>query len=116
MAETTFEMTMLLDFYGELLTEKQRECFHLHYDEDLSLAEIAEIMDISRQGVRDSLVRAKATLIGTEEKIGLISRFSERREIISRMSRQLDLLEEQTNGQAREIVLGLKSELEAMSI
>ena len=46
---------MLLDFYGELLTDKQRECFDLHYNEDLSLAEIAEQLGVSRQGVWDNI-------------------------------------------------------------
>ena len=50
---------MLLDFYGELLTDKQRECFDLHYNEDLSLAEIAEQLGVSRQGVWDNIRRAE---------------------------------------------------------
>ena len=54
----TFRMTMLFDFYGELLTERQKEFYELYYDEDLSLSEIAENYGISRQGVRDVIVRA----------------------------------------------------------
>ena len=50
MAEGPVERTMLFDFYGELLTEKQREYFDLHYNEDLSLAEIADIGGVSRPG------------------------------------------------------------------
>ena len=50
--------SMLLDFYGELLTDKQRECLDLHYNEDLSLSEIAEQLGISRQGVWDNIRRA----------------------------------------------------------
>ena len=53
----TFRMTMLFDFYGELLTERQKEFYELYYDEDLSLSEIAENYGISRQGVRDVIVR-----------------------------------------------------------
>ena len=52
MKNQTYRMTMLLDFYGEILTQRQREFFDLYYNEDLSLAEIAENYDISRQGVR----------------------------------------------------------------
>ena len=69
--------SMLLDFYGELLTEKQRECFDLHFNEDLSLSEIAEQCGISRQGVWDNIRRAEATLTELEEKTGLVGRVME---------------------------------------
>lgn len=69
------EMSLLFDFYGETLTEKQRELFDLYYNEDLSLAEIAEHAGITRQGVRDSIKRAEHTLHGMEEKLGLVARY-----------------------------------------
>jgi predicted DNA-binding protein YlxM (UPF0122 family) len=69
--------SMLLDFYGELLTEKQRECYDLHYNEDLSLSEIAEQEGISRQGVWDNIRRAQAALYEMEEKTGLVRRVTE---------------------------------------
>ena len=62
MKNQTYRMTMLYDFYGELLTDRQREFFDLYYNEDLSLAEIAENAGISRQGVRDVIVRAEASM------------------------------------------------------
>ena len=62
MAESRWTRSMLLDFYGELLTDKQRECFDLHYNEDLSLSEIAEQLGISRQGVWDNIRRAESVL------------------------------------------------------
>ena len=65
------EMSLLFDFYGETLTEKQRELFDLYYNEDLSLAEIAEHAGITRQGVRDSIKRAEHALREMEEKLGL---------------------------------------------
>jgi len=71
----TFRMTMLFDFYGELLTERQREFYDLYYNEDLSLGEIAENYGISRQGVRDVIVRAEAYMTEIEEKTGLVKRF-----------------------------------------
>ncbi|MBQ3214997.1 MAG: HTH domain-containing protein, partial [Oscillospiraceae bacterium] len=49
------EMTLLYDFYGELLTERQKMCFELYHDQDLSLAEIAQELKVSRQGVYDNL-------------------------------------------------------------
>ena len=77
MAEDRVMQSLLLDFYGELLTEKQRACCELHFNEDLSLAEIAEQVGISRQGVWDNIRRAEASLAQIEEKTGLIRRFSE---------------------------------------
>ena len=71
----TYRMTMLFDFYGELLTERQKEFFDLYYNEDLSLSEIAENSGISRQGVRDVIVRAEAAMQEVEDKTGLIRRF-----------------------------------------
>ena len=73
------EQSMLLDFYGELLTDKQRECFDLHYNEDLSLSEIAEQLGISRQGVWDNIRRAESAMREIEEKTGLIRRFEDNR-------------------------------------
>lgn len=71
----TYRMTMLFDFYGEILTDRQKEFFDLYYNEDLSLAEIAENYGISRQGVRDVIVRAEAAMTELEDKTGLIRRF-----------------------------------------
>ena len=81
-AEEAVLRTMLFDFYGELLTEKQREYFDLHYNEDLSLAEIAALTGISRQGVWDIIRRAEATLRDIEAKTGLVARFRARREAL----------------------------------
>ena len=75
MKNQTYRMTMLYDFYGELLTERQKEFFDLYYNEDLSLAEIAENAGISRQGVRDVIVRAEGIMQEVEDKTGLIRRF-----------------------------------------
>ena len=83
MSEKTVQMTMLYDFFGDLLTDKQKEYFDLYYNEDYSLSEIAENVGITRQGVRDIIVRAENTLIETEEKTGLIKRFTEMNRALS---------------------------------
>ena len=75
MKNQTYRMTMLFDFYGDILTDRQRELFDLYYNEDLSLAEIAENCGISRQGVRDVIVRAEAAMNELEDKTGLLKRF-----------------------------------------
>ena len=71
--------TLLLDYYGDLLTEKQRECYDLHYNQDLSLQEIAEHNGSSRQAVWDLVRRAESTLREIEDKTGLVRRALRRR-------------------------------------
>lgn len=75
MKNQAYRMAMLYDFYGDLLTDRQKEFYDLYYNEDLSLAEIAENYGITRQGVRDVIVRGEAYLEEIEEKTGLIRRF-----------------------------------------
>ena len=71
------QVALLLDYYGALLTDKQRDFISLYYDEDLSLSEIAENSGITRQGVHDNIKRAAAELKAYEEKLGLFARFSD---------------------------------------
>lgn len=73
--EKNVEITLLYDIYGKLLTDKQAEAIELYYNDDLSLAEIADNTGISRQGVRDNLKRAEAILYDTEDKLGIAQRF-----------------------------------------
>ena len=101
MNDSRLMQSMLLDFYGELLTEKQRECYDLHYTEDLSLSEIAEQSGISRQGVWDNIRRAEASLRQIEEKTGLIRRFTQNQEARERLRAKLTLLRERCEGEAR---------------
>ena len=82
MADDTVFRTMLFDFYGELLTDKQREYFDLHYNEDLSLAEIAALSGVSRQAVWDNIRRAESSLREIEGKVGLVERWQRQREAL----------------------------------
>ena len=77
MKEKDLEFSVLLDFYGEMLTVKQREVLEYYYNEDLSLSEIADHEGITRQGVRDSIKRAEALLEDMEKRLGLVKRFRE---------------------------------------
>ena len=70
-------INVLLDFYGDMLTDKQRSFIELYYNDDLSLAEIAENEGITRQGVRDAIKRAESQLYEMEERLGLAKRFEE---------------------------------------
>ena len=75
MAKQTVELALLLDFYGGLLTTKQRAYIELYYNEDYSLAEIASLNGITPQGARDVIARGEAMLRDVELKTGLIDRF-----------------------------------------
>ena len=70
--------SLLYDFYGELLGDSQKQVVELYVNEDLSLAEVADILKISRQGVRDSLTRAEKKLNEYEEKLGMLQTYRER--------------------------------------
>lgn len=74
------EISLLYDFYADLLNDSQRQVVELSVNEDLSLSEVAEILHISRQGVRDSLSRAKRKLCDYEQKLGLLKAYHQRRE------------------------------------
>jgi len=69
-----FEMALLLDYYGGMLTDKQKECSDMRYNQDLSLAEIGQELGVSRQAVNDNLTRTEALLRRMEENIGCVKR------------------------------------------
>ena len=69
-----WEMALLFDTYGSMLTEKQRSCFDMRYNQDLSLGEIADELGVSRQAVNDNLTRTEALLRRMEENIGSVKR------------------------------------------
>ena len=87
--EERMTISLLLDFYGSLLTERQRECYALHHEDDMSLGEIAEEMHISRQAVHDNIERAKASMEGYEQKLHLIEQYLLRRKIVKQIREEL---------------------------
>ena len=74
--EKNLEISLLFDFYGQMLTPTQQEAVNLYYNDDLSLLEVAQILSMSRQGVRDALNRSKKSLYTFEENLKLYERFS----------------------------------------
>ena len=86
MAQDMLNCALLFDTYGDMLTEKQKLCWDLRYNQDLTLGEIGELEGISRQAVRDNLVRAEAQMRELEDKIGAVR-------IQSRVSIALEELE-----------------------
>ena len=79
------EISYLLDFYGDVLTEKQREVMEQYYTDDLSLAEIADNFGITRQGVRDSIKRGESTILELEQKIGFAGRYRSMQQQFARL-------------------------------
>lgn len=116
MEEGRIMQSMLFDFYGELLTDKQREYFDLHYNEDLSLAEIAEQSGISRQGVWDIIRRAEAAMTEIEEKTGLIKRFNERAAVLSELDEKLSELEDMSDGKAKALAEDVREKLRELKV
>ena len=86
--------SVLLDFYGEMLTEKQRDLIDLYYNEDLSLGEIAQHQKITRQGVRDSIKRAEHALHEMEDKLGLVARYGDTERCAEELQHEVEQLHE----------------------
>lgn len=78
-------ISLLLDFYGPLLTDKQRMSLQLHHEDDMSLGEIAEELGVSRQAVHDNLQRARHILNDYESKLHLVAQYEEREQVISEL-------------------------------
>ncbi len=79
------EMTLLFDYYGGMLTDKQQQCFDMRYNQDLSLGEIAEAMGVSRQAVCDNLARTEALLRKMETSVGCVSRSLKTRKAVQEL-------------------------------
>lgn len=95
MKSQNLDISLLLDFYGEMLTFRQREMLELYYDDDLSLAEISEHAGITRQGVRDAVKRAEAQLFELEDKIGMVKRFGRVKELIAQVRSEAAAISEE---------------------
>lgn len=87
--EKTTRINYLFDFYQALLTEKQQNYMELYYLEDLSLGEISELHNISRQAVYDNIRRTEAMLETYEDKLSLYAKFKERQTLVERITTAL---------------------------
>ena len=111
MFEKNLDIGFLLDFYGDVLSERKRTVLDFYYNDDLSLAEIALEIGISRQGVRDLIKKAEEELRFYEEKLGLAERFRKTQECAERL---IGLLEQSKDNQcvvdaARELAEAVRS-------
>lgn len=84
------EVSLLYDFYGELLPNRQKEVFTLKYEDDLSLSEIATELSISRQGVHDALKNGEKALMKYEEKLGLVEKFEDSTKAIKEIDNEIN--------------------------
>lgn len=98
------QMLLLFDYYGELLTERQRMCIDLRFNQDLSLGEIAEELGISRQGVFDNITRAEARMMKMEEKTGCVRRSLQSRKAVQTIEDAASALTAHTDPAVREAI------------
>ena len=89
------ELGQLFDYYGMFLTERQRALVDAYANENLSLGELAEQEGITRQGVRDTIVRAEHQLREMEEKLGMIRRYGRLQAVLQRMEAELPSIKEE---------------------
>ena len=108
------EMTLLFDYYGELLTERQKCCFDMRYNQDLSLGEIAEELGVSRQGVHDNLSRAEALLRNMEEKTGCVHRAQNARKALSSIYTAVARLMEYPDEQVKVLATQIRSAVQEL--
>ncbi len=108
-----FELVLLFDTYGGMLTDKQRECFDMRHNQDLSLGEIADELGVSRQAVNDNLSRTEALLRRMEENIGCVKRDMLLRKVLEEIleaAAQLDASSDPTvQAQAKRIIAAAKT-------
>ena len=107
------EMSLLFDFYGGMLTEKQQECFDMRYNQDLSLGEIGQALGVSRQAVCDNLARTEALLRKMEDNIGCVRRSLRTRKAVQQIQEAANQLpEDPTTSHLVRQILSAVGELE----
>lgn len=97
MFEKNLNISLLLDFYGDILSERQKNMLEMYYNEDCSLSEIAENFSISRQGVRSVLKKGETILVEMEEKLQLATRFLKMRNKSTEIASELELINSKIN-------------------
>ena len=99
----TLELILLFDYYGDLLTQRQKLCFDMHYNQDLSLGEIAQELSISRQAVYDNLSRTEALLKNMEEKTGCVRRDRQLRKAMEEIAAAAETLVSHSDGRVSQV-------------
>lgn len=88
--QENFKISMLLDYYGKLITARQYEIIDMYFNEDCSLGEIAEQLAISRQGVYDNIRKGSALLNEFENKLGLVAKYNDNKTLIRNIEKEID--------------------------
>lgn len=110
-----YTISLLLDFYGQLVTKRQFDIMDLYYNSDYSLGEIAEELNISRQGVHDNIKRGKATLFDMEQKLGLVTRFGKQKEKAAEILKLIESIDTTgLTGQDHESLSKAKQEIRSL--
>lgn len=110
--QDTFKISMLLDFYGKLITARQYEIINMYFNEDYSLGEIAERLNISRQGVYDNIRRGIMILNQFEIKLGLVEKNEISKTVFRNIEKEVDDILSKTDDMAiKNKLSGIKSEL-----
>lgn len=104
------EMSLLLDYYGGMLTDKQRDCFDMRYNQDLSLGEIGEALGVSRQAVCDNLSRTEALLRRMEQNIGCVQRDRQVRQTAQAILEACGKLEQHSDSQVSDLARQIAAE------
>lgn len=112
MLEKTNQVNLLFDFYAMLLKGKQREYLELYYLDDLSLGEIAEMHEVSRQAVYDHIKRAEKQLFEYEEKLQLLARHEQRQNVYQEMTELVEGLSDRETREKLLTLLHMLSEME----
>ena len=110
--DDVIQTSLLYDFYGSLLTDRQREVMELYYGENLALSEIAAEFSISRQGVHDALKNAGRALHEYEQKLGLVDKFQQSREAIGDIDERIEGLMEDVQKQEALVPAEVTAELQ----
>jgi len=106
MIEKKVKFGNLFDFYGQLLTEKQQNILQMYFWEDLSLGEIGDILDVSRQAIYDVVKRSEKTLDGYEEKLELFSKFNHQEKVFKRI---IEIIDKEEDREHNDVLLKIKS-------
>ncbi|MBQ1371794.1 MAG: hypothetical protein IIY70_02570 [Oscillospiraceae bacterium] len=109
MKQDKLTMSLLFDCYGDLLTQKQRDCFELYCNQDLTLAEIAELMGTSRQGIHDAVSRAETQLLRLEEVTRCLARTQRYQRLAAELEQLAANLSAQTGAQESETAAAIRS-------